>query len=396
MGNCCKKKKDDALLDQEDPEKEIYNEDNPLGIKLKTDDFEKLKLIGKGSFGEVFLVKCKSNNKYYAMKVLDKQTIKKYNQEEHTKSERDLMVKVECPFVVGIKFAFQDTANLYLLTEFMQGGELFFHLFREKRFKNEKARFYLTEIILAIETLHKNKMIYRDLKPENVLIDKEGHIRITDFGLSKILNKDKEKTFTICGTPQYLAPEILSCEGYDDSVDWWSLGCIMYKMLTGIDAFRFNKDESLSPDMYDQTLYFPDYIQKEAKDLIKKLLTKDPKKRLGSGSDGAEKIKNHKYFSDIDWEKVKNKEYEPPFVPDLKGEIDLKYFDKGFTEERIDDYCEEEEPTSQNNEFKGFTYVTKSFPKNDIDDGRASNVSNNDNNNDIKNDNNNDSNNNKE
>jgi serum/glucocorticoid-regulated kinase 2 len=330
------------------------------------------------------------------MKVLDKQTIKKYNQEEHTKSERDLMVKVECPFVVGIKFAFQDTANLYLLTEFMQGGELFFHLFREKRFKNEKARFYLTEIILAIETLHKNKMIYRDLKPENVLIDKEGHIRITDFGLSKILNKDKEKTFTICGTPQYLAPEILSCEGYDDSVDWWSLGCIMYKMLTGIDAFRFNKDESLSPDMYDQTLYFPDYIQKEAKDLIKKLLTKDPKKRLGSSSDGAEKIKNHKYFSDIDWEKVKNKEYEPPFVPDLKGEIDLKYFDKGFTEERIDDYCEEEEPNSQNNEFKGFTYVTKSFPKNDIDDGRPSNVSNNDNNNDNKNDNNNDSNNNKE
>ncbi len=377
MGNCCKKKKiDDRLLDPDDPEKGIYNEDNPLGIKLKTDDFKKLKLIGKGSFGEVYLVQCKTNNKYYAMKVLDKQTIKSYNQEEHTKSERDLMAKIECPFIVGIKFAFQDSINLYLLTEFMQGGELFFHLFRERRFKNEKTRFYLTEIILAIDFLHKNKMMYRDLKPENVLIDSKGHIKITDFGLSKILNKDKQKTYTICGTPQYLAPEILSGAGYDDAVDWWSLGCIMFKMLIGIEPFRFNKDESLSPDIYEQALFFPEYVTKEAKDLIKNLLIINPKKRLGSGPDGAEKIKSHPYFSGIDWEKVWNKEYEPPFVPDLKGDLDLKYFDKGFTEERIDSFGEEE-PSSQNYDYKGFTYVTKSFPKNNIDDEKSENINNN-------------------
>jgi serine/threonine protein kinase len=212
MGNCCKKKKDETLINQEDVEKAIDNDDNPLGIKLKTEDFQKYKLIGKGSFGDVFLVKFKSNNQFYAMKILDKKTVVSYNQEEHTKSERDLMVKVDCPFIIDIKFAFQDKQNLYLVTEFMPGGELFFHLYREKRFNNDKTKFYAVEIILAIEFLHKKNMMYRDLKPENVLIDKTGHIKLTDFGLSKILSKEKEKTYTICGTPQYLAPEVLTCD----------------------------------------------------------------------------------------------------------------------------------------------------------------------------------------
>lgn len=364
------------MIEQDDTEKGLYNEDNPLGIKLKIDDFERQKLLGKGSFGEVYLVKFKSNNQYYAMKALDKQTVISYNQEEHTKAERDLMVKVDCPFIVDIKFAFQDSQNLYLLTEFMQGGELFFHLYREKRFNNDKAKFYLVEIILAIEFLHKKKMMYRDLKPENVLIDKSGHIKLTDFGLSKILSKDKEKTYTICGTPQYLAPEILTCDGYDDSVDWWSLGCIMHKMLIGTEPFPFNKDESLSPELYEKGLSIPDYVTKEAKDLIKQLLVINPKERLGSGSQGADKIKSHPYFKGIDWDKAWRKELVPPFIPKLSGELDLKYFDRGFTDERIESYCDEE-PSSQINEFKGFTYVTKSFQKNDLYDGRPSNATNN-------------------
>ena len=375
MGNCCKKKKVEKLIEQDDTEKGFHEEDNPLGIKLKSDDFERQKLLGKGSFGEVYLVKFKNNNQYYAMKTLDKQTIISYNQEEHTKAERDLMVKVECPFIVDIKFAFQDSQNLYLLTEFMQGGELFFHLYREKRFNDDKAKFYLVEIILAIEFLHKKKMMYRDLKPENVLIDKNGHIKLTDFGLSKILSKDKEKTYTICGTPQYLAPEILTCDGYDDSVDWWSLGCIMHKMLIGTEPFHFNKDESLSPELYEKDLYIPDYVTKEAKDLIKKLLVINPKKRLGSGPEGADKIKSHPYFKGIDWDKAWRKELVPPFIPELSNELDLKYFDRGFTDERIESYCDEE-PSSQINEFKGFTYVTKSFQKNDLYDGRPSNATN--------------------
>jgi len=376
MGNCCKKKNKETLISQDDIENSIDNDDNPLGIKLKAEDFEKLKLIGKGSFGEVYLAKFKNNSHLYAMKILDKKTIISYNQEEHTKAERDLMVKVDCPFIVDIKFAFQDKQNLYLLTEFMQGGELFFHLYREKRFTDDKARFYAIEIILAIEFLHKKKMMYRDLKPENVLIDKKGHIKITDFGLSKILSKEKEKTYTICGTPQYLAPEILAGEGYDDAVDWWSLGCILYKMLIGVDPFHFSRDESLCAEMFEVDIFIPDYITKQAKDLIKKLLVTNPKKRLGWGPGGVDKIKSHSYFKDVDWEKAWNKELEPPFVPELKDEMDLKYFDKGFTDERVESFAEEE-PSSQNVVFKGFTFVNQSFGKDTLNDGRTSDATNN-------------------
>ena len=376
MGNCCKKKKAETLISQDDIENSIDNDDNPLGIKLKAEDFEKLKLIGKGSFGEVYLAKFKNNSQLYAMKILDKKTIISYNQEEHTKAERDLMVKVDCPFIVDIKFAFQDKQNLYLLTEFMQGGELFFHLYREKRFIDDKARFYAIEIILAIEFLHKKKMMYRDLKPENVLIDKKGHIKITDFGLSKILSKEKEKTYTICGTPQYLAPEILAGEGYDDAVDWWSLGCILYKMLIGVDPFHFSRDESLCAEMFEVDIFIPDYVTKQAKDLIKKLLITNPKKRLGWGPGGVDKIKSHSYFKDVDWEKAWNKELEPPFVPELKDEMDLKYFDKGFTDERVESFAEEE-PSSQNVVFKGFTFVNQSFGKDTLNDGRTSDATNN-------------------
>ena len=374
---CCeKKKKTETFLDANDIEKNIdIKEDNPLGIKIKNEDFERLKLIGKGSFGDVFLVKLKSNEKIYAMKILDKEKIKSYDQEEHTKSERDLMVKINCPFIVDIKYAFQDKQYLYMVTEFMQGGEMFFHLFKEKRFTNEKAKFYLVEIILAIEFLHKNNMMYRDLKPENVLLDKNGHIKITDFGLSKILSKENEKTYTICGTPQYLAPEILSSEGYDNAVDWWSLGCLMYKILIGIDAFKFSKNQSLSPEMYEIEILIPDYVTKEANDLIRKLLVINPKKRLGSGPGGADKIKNHSYFKDIDWEKAWNKELTPPFIPDIKDDLDLKYFDKGFTDENLESFSSEEESSSLKTiDYKGFTYVTDSYTKDELNDGRASNA----------------------
>ena len=175
MGNCCKKKKDitfdliENLLDNK--------EDNPLGIKLKVKDFQKINLLGKGSFGEVFLVRSKKTNKVYAMKVLEKDKVIENRQVEHTKIERDLLVRTNCPFIIDIKFAFQDSENLYIITEFLQGGELFFHINKERRFTNEKAKFYIAEIILAIEYLHRRKILYRDLKPENVLISKTGHIK---------------------------------------------------------------------------------------------------------------------------------------------------------------------------------------------------------------------------
>ena len=359
MGSCCKKREDtetSAINELVDPQN-----DNPLGLKLTFSDFEKLKVLGKGSFGEVLLVKLKANNKYYAMKILTKKQVKLRHQEVHTKAERDLMVKINCPFIVNIKFAFQDNAKLYIITEFMQGGEMFFHLHKEKRFSNEKTRFYVIEIILAIEFLHKNKMLYRDLKPENIMVDSNGHIKLTDFGLSKMVKKTKEKAFTICGTPQYLAPEILSDEGYDNSVDWWSLGCVMYEMLVGKAPFRIPKGSYLSADLYRKKITIPEYVTEEAKALISQLLVPNPRKRLGYGEDGAQKIKEHRYFEGINWDDAWNKKLTPPFIPVLKSETDLSYFDKMFTDEKIEGSKVTDVPSSiAGSEYKGFTYVTNS------------------------------------
>jgi serine/threonine protein kinase len=360
MGNCCKKRDVDPTSMNEFMQS---NDDNPLGIKLTFHHFIKLKVLGKGSFGEVLLVQLKANNKYYAMKILTKKQVKLRHQEVHTKAERDLMVKINCPFIVNIKFAFQDEYKLYIITEFMQGGEMFFHLHKEKRFSNEKTRFYIIEIILAIEFLHKNNMLYRDLKPENIMVDASGHIKLTDFGLSKMFTKTKEKAFTICGTPQYLAPEILSDEGYDNSVDWWSLGCVMYEMLVGRAPFRIPKGSYLSADLYKKKISIPEFVNNDAKDLISKLLIPNPKNRLGYGKDGAKNIKEHPYFNGIDWEEAWEKKLTPPLIPKLKDETDLSYFDKMFTDEKIEGSNVSEVPStmmSQTNDYKGFTYVTNS------------------------------------
>ncbi len=363
MGICCKKKKKDndtILIDNLLNEKE---DDNPFNIKLTMNDFQRLKLLGKGSFGEVYLVKLKQNNKIYAMKILDKYNVRESRQVEHTKIERDLLVKTNCPFIVNIKFAFQDKENLYIITEFMQGGELFFHLHKEKRFDNEKAKFYIVEIILAIEYLHRRKMLYRDLKPSNILVDKKGHIKLTDFGLSKIFKSKKDKAYTICGSPHYLAPEILTNKGYDFAVDWWSLGCVLYELLIGSSPFRIRLGESLNEELYNKELLMPDYVTEEAQDLIKKLLIINPKKRLGYGDNGANKIKLHPYFKDINWDDAWNQKLNPPFIPQIKDDMDLKYFDTLYTKEPIMSYDSDYSGFSSNNssDFKGFTFVADSI-----------------------------------
>ena len=243
MGCCCKKRKESEkinsnYLEQDSLLKDSITESqlNELKVKVNLDYFEKIKLLGKGNFGKVLLVKLKSNNTYYAMKILNKNQLKLSKQEIHTKNERDIMIKISSPFIVSIKFAFQDETNLYLVSEFMQGGELFFHLRKEKYFSEELVKFYAMELVLAISHIHEKKAIYRDLKPENILMDKYGHIKLTDFGLARIL-KDNEKAFTICGTYKYIAPEILLNRGYKKEVDWWSLGCVLFQMLEGKAPF---------------------------------------------------------------------------------------------------------------------------------------------------------------
>ena len=362
---CCEKKRN-QLIDKEKAQEigEI------LYPKLNYNDFEPLKLLGTGTFGRVLLVRFKSNNQLYAMKILMKSRIKSTHQEEHTKAERDLMVQIDNPFLLNIKFAFQDETKLYIVSNFMQGGDMFYHLHFESKFSEKKAKFYLIEIILGLEYLHKNNMIYRDLKPENILMDSTGHIKLSDFGLSKILSDNDEKAFTMCGTPQYLAPEIMKEEGYNKNVDWWSLGCFFYEMITGFLPFYIPKDY-LNEKVYEQKVIFPSGINPLAIKFIKELLVVDPNNRLGNGVNGVENIKSHEYFKDVDWNKYYNKEIEPPFIPKLDSDEDLKYFDKMFTDEPVDSPVPQSRPRVYST-YKGFTYVNNSIKK-DMDDKNKTN-----------------------
>jgi serine/threonine protein kinase len=336
-------------------------------LKLSYNDFELLKLLGRGSFGEVLLVRLKANKKLYAMKVLDKKMLKQRKQQIHTKTERDLMVKINCPFIVNIKSAFQDETKLYIVSEFLQGGDLFFHL-HEKRytvFPEIKARFYIMELVIALDFLHQNNMIYRDLKPENILLDSQGHVKLTDFGLSKIFENEDDKAYTVCGTPQYLAPEILLRKGYDKAVDWWSLGCVLYEMLYGRLPFKLKKGQKISLNIYKEEIAFDKKISEEAKDLIINLLIFDPKSRLGSGVDGGEKIKNHNFFKGVNWKDVWDKKLEPPFIPNLKSDQDLKYFDSSFTDESVGSLLGKNSLKERgfSNEYSGFSYLAPSVSK---------------------------------
>ena len=390
---CCQKKKQGSLLQEQsllnnnkyqnavrldvsdtnldNPDSKFNSNDNDndqhlTNVKISFSDFEPLKLLGRGSFGEVLLVRLKANKKLYAMKVLNKFVLKIKKQEIHTKTERDLMVKINCPFIVNIKSAFQDDKKLYLVSEFMQGGDMFYHMHDVQQFDNERTKFYIMEIVLALEFLHKNNMIYRDLKPENILLDDKGHIKLTDFGLSKIMEESTDKAFTICGTPQYLAPEVLKKQGYDKSVDWWSLGCIFYEMLTGKIPFPIKRGIKLNNKIYEQQINFTVYINESARDLIKNLLVIDPSKRLGSGEKGSENIKKHKYFKNVNWDDAWNRKIKPPFIPKLSNETDLRYFDVMFTNEPIDLNSNNRKNSNRSKsrgssmDYEGFSYVAGS------------------------------------
>jgi len=368
-----------SILDNEKVKDSII----PVNINIKPfnnfslNDFKIIKTLGKGSFGKVLLVNNLLNKRYYAMKVLKKDMLQLKNQIIHTKTEREILEKLNHPFVVRLFYAFQTNEKLFLITEYMPGGELFFHLKKEGCFTEERSKFYACEMILAIEHLHKNKIIYRDLKPENVLLDRDGHIKLIDFGLSKIFsessgenneknnssfNSASSRTFTICGTPEYLAPEILSGKGYNQTVDWWSLGALLYEMLVGYSPFRDNKYK-LDIATYLKPLNQHKNISPIAFSLIKELLNPDNGFRLGSIND-AEDIKSHPFFKNVNWQNYLEKKVIPKFKPYLKNEIDLGNFDKNFTDE--DPKSRDEKfnlfPTynkTPENNYENFTYIAK-------------------------------------
>jgi serum/glucocorticoid-regulated kinase 2 len=340
----------------------------PPQLKVTKKDFEELKLLGKGSYGKVLLVRKRDSQKLFAMKVLEKSLVKNEGQEEHTIVERFLLEKIDHPFIVNLQFSFQTKERLYLITEFMQGGDYFYLLRRNVKFSEDMMKFYMCEIILALEYLHSHNCIYRDLKPENILLDKDGHIRITDLGLSKYFYRKEEANkiaYTICGTKDYLAPEVQNPgkEGYDRSIDWWSLGVLIYESLTGYSPFKTENNNFYNFENYLEDLRIDDffYWSKEVRDLIKSLLQLNPKNRLGYN--GCSDLKEHPFFADVDWEDVINKRLDPPYKPYLSSDMDLSHFERTFTEQSID-FINTESYKDEENKYEGFTYVKPSSFKN--------------------------------
>lgn len=328
-----------------------------MNLSMKVTDFEFLTVVGKGSFGKVMQVKLKSTGEIFAMKVLKKKALIARKQVAHTKTERNVLENIQHPFIVSLRFAFQSKTKLYMILDFFNGGELFYHLKNEKRFSEDRARFYAAEIILAFEELHRNNIVYRDLKPENILLDSEGHLRLTDFGLSKDSISGDKLTHTFCGTPEYLAPEILYGKGYSFSVDWWSMGAFLYEMLTGWPPFYHDNVKVLYDKILNANVKYPSYVSEPAKDVIHKLLQRDISQRLGCGGNGAAEVKSHPFFESIDWNELLKKKIPPPFIPVVKqGELDTSNIDKEFTRERPKDTPVADSSLENQIVFSNFTY----------------------------------------
>ncbi|KAI0921773.1 hypothetical protein AcW2_006648 [Taiwanofungus camphoratus] len=318
---------------------QITFEANKTKRALTPRDFEFLKLIGRGTFGRVFQVRKKDTKRIYAMKVLSKREIIAKKEVAHTIGERKILQRsLESPFLVGLKFSFQTDTDLYLVTDFKSGGELFWHLQRETRFSEERARFYIAELVLALEHLHKYDIVYRDLKPENILLDATGHVALCDFGLSKPDLRSDELTNTFCGTTEYLAPEVLLDEhGYSKLVDFWSLGVLLFEMCCGWSPFYAEDTQQMYKNICFGKIRFPKgVINEEGKQFVKGLLNRNPKHRLGAQRD-AEELKEHPFFKSIDWVALSRKQVTPPFKPSVESDESVANFDPEFTSADVRD-----------------------------------------------------------
>ena len=283
--------------------KSSNNEEFDTSVKLTPNHFKPVQMLGKGSFGEVYLVEKKDSNKLYAMKILLKTKIMGQNLIRYAVTERNVMSCIRHPFIVALRYSFQTANKLYLILDYCPGGSLSLHLKREIRFSEERARVYLCEVILAIEELHKRDIIYRDLKPDNVVLDQEGHAMLTDFGLSKEGVQEKDSAKSFCGSVAYLAPEMLQRTGHGKAVDWYLLGTLLYEMIIGIPPFYSKDRNELFYNIKKGKLRVPAGLSQECKNLMRDLLQKDPSKRLGSVND-SEDIKSHEFFKGIDWKIV--------------------------------------------------------------------------------------------
>ena len=307
-----------------------------IARKMSASDFEPLTCLGKGTFGTVLLVKQRATGRLYAQKQFRKASLTVHKKlVEQTKTERVILESINRhPYVVKLYYAFQDHEKLYLILEYAQGGELFTHLATERMFSEGVAAFYMAEMVLALEHLHTNiGVVYRDLKPENCLLDSEGHLLLTDFGLSKVAVDDETRCNSILGTIEYMAPEVIQGQDYGMAVDYWSLGAIGFDLLTGSPPFTGPNHTKIQDKILKSKLVLPYFLGPDAKDLLTRLLRKEPKKRLGASMPkDLETIKKHRFFRKIDWKALERRELEPPIQPLITDPELAENFSREFTE----------------------------------------------------------------
>ncbi|XP_018327500.1 ribosomal protein S6 kinase 2 beta isoform X2 [Agrilus planipennis] len=326
--------------------------------KADPSQFELLKVLGEGSFGKVFLVRKvygRDAGTLYAMKVLKKATLK-VRDRYRTKMERNILADVGHPFIVKLHYAFQTAGKLYLILDFLRGGDLFSRLSKEVMFTEEDVKFYLAELALALHHLHSLGIIYRDLKPENVLLDSEGHIALTDFGLSK-LPVEEGQTYSFCGTVEYMAPEVVNRKGHSFSADWWSFGVLMYEMLTGGLPFQGANRKDTMTLILKAKLGMPANLSPEAQSLLRALFKRNPANRLGAGAGGIDDLKRHEFFATIDWDALLGKKIRPPFKPAVLGPDEAYYFDSEFTSKTPRDSPGVPASANAHELFRGFSFV---------------------------------------
>ncbi|KAK7886776.1 hypothetical protein WMY93_026397 [Mugilogobius chulae] len=337
----CQRSETQKLLRRQDrprTEKCTLNSADHETALMKPSDFDYLKLIGKGSFGKVLLARHRTQGGYYAVKVLQKDLIVKRREQRHVMVERSVLLKgLEHPFLVGLHFSFQTPNTLYFVLDYVNGGELFFHLQREGSFPEARSSFYAAEMALALGYLHSLKIVYRDLKPENILLDRDGHVMLTDFGVS--------------------GPEVLLGQPYSPAVDWWSLGSVLFEMLFSLPPFYSQNKAAMFENILHAPLKVPSGASKAARSLLKGLLDRDVTARVGGSSDMAE-LQEHPFFAAIDWDDLLAKKIKPPFIPNVSGPCDVCYIDPEFTLQPVPASVNgRTQPGGATEVFHGFSYM---------------------------------------
>ncbi|XP_066553244.1 protein kinase C epsilon type [Amia ocellicauda] len=329
--------------------------------RMSLEDFVFIKVLGKGSFGKVMLAELKGTDEVYAVKVLKKDVILQDDDVDCTLTEKRILALARRhPYLTQLFCCFQTKDRLFFVMEYVNGGDLMFQIQRSRKFDEARSRFYAAEVTSALMFLHQHGVIYRDLKLDNILLDAEGHCKLADFGMCKEGILNGVTTTTFCGTPDYIAPEILQELEYGPSVDWWALGVLMYEMMAGQPPFEADNEDDLFESILHDDVLYPVWLSKEAVSILKAFMTKSPNKRLGCvvSQGGEEAIKQHPFFKEIDWVMLEQRRIKPPFKPRIKTKRDVNNFDQDFTREEPVLTPVEETIIRQINqdEFKGFSY----------------------------------------